>query len=105
MKAWQPGTVVTARGFLTVGYFDGLLEPTSSDHYPRQTASLELCSLGVCIYLGVPKAPARNESPYWCLYDASGVCCGYRFGKQVVLRGKVAEWSVPAVEDALLCEY
>lgn len=104
-EAWRPGTITTVQGDLLVGHFDALGEPDTSKLEQRPAAVLKVCGLqGVCIFLGAPRAPECDFSPYWCMYDSSGVCCGYRFAKQVVVRGRIIDASMPAVEDALLCE-
>lgn len=103
---WQPGAVVTVQGDLLVGHFDAIAEPSTPGHYPRNFAALKVCGAQrACVFLGAPKPPSCDFSPYWCVYDVSGVCCGYRFSKQVVVRGRVLDWVAPALEDALLCEF
>ncbi len=103
-EAWKPGTIVTVQGDLAVGHFDALGAPGTGKLEQRPAAALKLCGLGECIFLGVPQAPECDFSPFWCLYDSSGICCGYRFAKQVIVRGKVIDGPLPALEEALLCE-
>lgn len=103
-EAWKPGAIATVQGDLLVGHFEALGAPNDG-LAQRQAAALKLCGLqGVCIFLGVPDAPECDFSPYWCTYDSSGTCCGYRFAKQVVVRGRIIDASMPALKDVLLCE-
>jgi hypothetical protein len=102
-EEWHAGSIVAVEGVLRIGEFQAAAEIGHPKRYRREVAGLEVCGARTCVYLAASDPSFENFSPYWCMFDNSGVCCGFQYNRRVVARGRVMDWLGPTLEKALLC--
>jgi hypothetical protein len=103
-EEWHAGSIVAVEGTLRIGQLQPAAETGDPKRYQRQVTGLEVCGTRTCVHLAASNQPSlENFSPYWCMFDNSGVCCGFQYNRRVIARGRVMDWLGPTLEKALLC--
>lgn len=103
-EEWKPGAIVAVEGLLRIGPFQTAQELQNAPRYRRGVVDLQVCGPQSCVVLASNSQESLDDfSPYWCLFDNSGLCCGFQYNRLVVARGRVVEGLGPTVEEPLLC--
>ncbi|HKY38388.1 MAG TPA: hypothetical protein VJN18_20735 [Polyangiaceae bacterium] len=103
-EEWKPGAIVAVEGLLRIGPLHPAQESQNAPRYRREVVDLQVCGPRNCVVLASANQESADDfSPYWCVFDNSGLCCGFQYNVSVVARGRVVEGLGPTVEEPLLC--
>jgi hypothetical protein len=103
-EEWNPGAIVAVQGLLRIGPLHSAQELQNAPRYRREVVDLQVCGPRNCVVLASAHQESPDDfSPYWCVFDNSGLCCGFQYNGFVVARGRVVAGLGPTLEEPLLC--